>query len=78
MPRRPRPPITAREIGAYLCGRRAAVYLDGQLLTVPEIESLALTWAEEDTPIAAAMPLRDYVRFFVQGYEQYHASRRFQ
>jgi hypothetical protein len=69
VPRRPRPPITAREIGAWLCGRRAAKVLDGAILTYPELETLALTYSLEDSPIAASMRLSDYVRWFIRGYE---------
>jgi hypothetical protein len=61
--------LTAREIGAFLAGSRAAKYLDSAYLTAPELESLALAAAAEDAPIAAAMRLSDYVYWFIRGYE---------
>ena len=61
MPRRPRPPLTALEIGAWLCGRRAARQLGATWLTRPEIEGLALKYAIEDEPLWVSMSLRDYV-----------------
>lgn len=69
MPRRPRPPITAREIGAWLCGRRAAKALHYAPRTVPEIEDLALKYAVEDEPLWASMRLKDYVYWFCRGYQ---------
>ena len=39
------------------------------MLTGPELESLALVYADQDAPIAAAMRLSDYVYWFIRGYE---------
>jgi hypothetical protein len=57
-----------------LCGRRAAKALDDKLLTPPEVESLALAYAAEDTPLVASMNLYDYVRWFTRGYESHVAD----
>jgi hypothetical protein len=68
VPRRNRPPLTAREIGAWLCGRRAARQVGTVLLTHPEVEGLALKYAIEDEPLWVSMSLRDYMHWFCQGY----------
>ena len=68
VPRRPRPPLTAREIGAYLSGARAAKALQGQTLTVTELETMALDYAEQDLPIAGAMDLDVYLHWFYAGF----------
>lgn len=69
MPRRPRPPLTAREIAAYLCGGRAAKATDYAWLTGPELETLAMKFAEQDAPITAAMNIGEYMHWFIRGYE---------
>lgn len=69
MPRRPRPPLSAREIAAYLCGMRAAKKAGDPQLTWPELETLALEYAEQDMPIALSLDLDKYVHFFIMGYE---------
>lgn len=61
--------MTGREIGTWLCGRRAAHKLNDRYWTGPEIEALALTYAEEDTVLAASMRLKDYVYWFCRGFE---------
>ena len=68
MPRR-RPPITAREIGAYLCGRRLYL-LWLPLERKPEVAEL---WflnnaGEEDVAILLSMKRDVYWRFFHMGW----------
>jgi len=69
VPRRPRPPLSAREIAAYLSGGRAAQSLGYAALTYPEIENMAMRAAEADAPIAAAMRLDDYFYWYCKGYQ---------
>jgi hypothetical protein len=67
--RRPRPPITAREIGAYLVGGYAAVKLHNAALTEAELKSIAQKYAEQDATLAASMGLTSYIQWFVRGYQ---------
>ena len=66
--KRPRPPITAREIGAYLAGGRAAKACRYALLTPVELERLAYDYAEEDSPIFHSMGPKSYCYWFNRGY----------
>lgn len=68
--KRPRPPITAREIGAYLAGGRAAKACHWMVLTDVELERLALDYAEEDLPLYQAMEPSSFVYWFTRGYVQ--------
>lgn len=69
VPRRPRPPLTAREIAAYLSGTRAVKRLEYADLTEPEIESLALELASEDSPMLQHFDIEQYVYWFSRGYQ---------
>lgn len=70
MPRRPRPPLTAREIAAFLAGTRAAKRLLYIELTTPEVEALALELAGEDSPMLQHFDIEQYVYWFSRGYYQ--------
>lgn len=76
MPRRARPPLTAREIGAYLSGGRAARSLGYPDLTYLEIEDMALRAVLDDTPIAASMRMSEYVYWYMRGFAQEAARER--
>jgi hypothetical protein len=69
VPRRPRPPLTAREIAASLSGRRAARAVGERELTTTELESLALEYAQEDSPMLQHMNLDAYVYWFIWGFQ---------
>lgn len=70
MPRRPRPPLTAREIAAFLSGTRAAKRLQYAELTETEVESLAMELATEDSPMLQHFDIQAYVYWFSRGYFQ--------
>lgn len=70
MPRRFRPPASAREIAAYLSGYRAAVSVGHIDLTPPELEDMARRAVECDAPIAATMRIEDYVYWYTRGYTE--------
>ena len=70
MPRRFRPPASAREIGAYLSGQRSAIAIGVPDLTYPELEDIAIRAAQDDAPIAASMRLADYVYWYMRGYAE--------
>jgi hypothetical protein len=69
MPSRRRPPLTAREIGAYFAGRRLArLWLDNQA------ESPTRAWvlahlAAEDAEILAAMSGRRFFAWLDRGWD---------
>jgi hypothetical protein len=69
VPRRPRPPLTAREIAAALSGLRAAKALGERELTTTEVESLALDCAQEDSPMLQHFDLEAYIYWFIWGFE---------
>lgn len=69
VPRRPRPPLTAREIAAFLSGGRAARAMAYRLITEPELSHLAWQAAERDAPIAETMELREWLYWFTRGYD---------
>jgi hypothetical protein len=69
VPRRPRPPLTAREIAAYLSGSRAAKAVGRRELTGPEVESLAIEYAGEDSLMLQHMDLDAYIYWFIRGFE---------
>jgi hypothetical protein len=69
MPRRPRPPLTAREIGAFLAGSRAAKAVGSYEMSATELESLALEFAEQDSPMLQHFELPKYVYWFARGFE---------
>jgi hypothetical protein len=68
VPRRPRPPLTTREIAAFLAGGRAAKAAGYADRTAPELEALAMEYANEDMPIAMSLDLDKYIFYFVWGY----------
>lgn len=68
MPRRPRPPLTARELGAFHAGQRAAKAASHTDRTATELEALAMKYAEADLPIAMSLDLDKYIFYFVWGY----------
>lgn len=70
MPRRPRPPLTAREIAAFLSGTRAAKRLQYAELTAPEVVFLAMELANEDSPMLQHFDAESYVYWFSRGYFQ--------
>jgi hypothetical protein len=75
VPRRPRPPSTSREIGAYLCGARIKREWFNALLTGSswdhrDRDELAKRMSGEDAEIAAVMDEGDWWHFFWQGWEQ--------
>lgn len=69
MPRRPRPPLTVRELGAFMAGQRAAKATGCTYLTATELETMAMDYAEQDMPIAMSLDLDKYIHFFLMGYE---------
>jgi len=48
------------------------------MLTGPELEHLALFYAERDTPIATSMEIEEYVRWFTVGYTTRLRMRAFE
>ena len=70
MPRRPRPPLTAREIAAFLSGTRAAKRLQYPDLTDGEVELLAWDMAEQDSPMLQHFDIGAYTYWFIRGFDQ--------
>lgn len=70
MPRRPRPPLTAREIAAFLSGTRAAKRLQYTELSETEVETLAMELASEDSPMLQHFDANSYIYWFTRGYYQ--------
>lgn len=67
---RPRPPLTAREIAAYLCGARLArAHSHVGILDWPGAEALADAMAEEDAMIMATMTDRAWWRWVRRGWD---------
>ena len=76
MPRRHRPPASAREIGAYLCGSRlfrtwAAENPDDPICLIPSRARLAERLATEDAELMASMDETDWWYYFDRGFEGY-------
>jgi hypothetical protein len=69
VPRRPRPPLTAREIATFFSGMRAAKAVGERELTTTEVESLALDCAVEDSLILQCFELSAYIYWFIRGFE---------
>jgi hypothetical protein len=69
VPRRPRPPLTAREIATFFSGMRAARAVGERELTTTELSSLALEYAREDSPMLQHMDLDQYMYWFIRGFQ---------
>jgi hypothetical protein len=69
VPRRPRPPLTAREIATFFSGMRAAKAVGERELTETELAYLALDYAQEDSPMLQHFDIDAYIYWFIRGFE---------
>lgn len=74
MPRHARPPLTAREIGAYLAGARLRRAWAGYCQPGPDWGSPSTEWvterlAREDAEVMANMKPERWWRYFWAGFE---------
>jgi hypothetical protein len=73
---RHRPPLTAREIAAYLAGARLhRVYVAAGLPDWPGTDALAETMADDDARVMCAMGARAWWRWVQRGWDDHPAVR---
>jgi len=70
LPRRLRPPLTAHEIAAYLCGGTAALDLEPESVTLAESARLADVAAREHAAVVAELGEAAWLYWFLAG--MYH------
>lgn len=68
MPARPRPPLSTREIAAYLEGGRWAKAVTGPLTRKDAVHAMAVEAANDHAEVVATWTLDDWAFWFCRGY----------